>query len=267
VREFSDRGGIDDNRKIVIETEEPIADPILGMWDLPSYEVRDGHLRGRVCDDLAGVAAIMATLEELATLDRTELPTVTAVFTRAEEAGFCGALCLVDSEESAALLPPTSLIVSVEISGATPGAKLGGGAIVRVGDKASFFDQDLLEMMWRATAAARETGHLNVRRALMDLGTCEATAFAAKGYRAAGVCVPVGNYHNMDFDLGEIGPEHVSVHDLEMLQRLLVTVARECGRAEGADEALQSAMRDLTDRGRRNLRPALPTAAAQREGG
>ena len=65
-----------------------------------------------------------------------------------------------------------------------------------------------------------------MQRCLMDGGSCEATAFVGFGFRAGGLCLPLGNYHN-------IGPgqrpraEYVSVSDLEQLVTLTVTAASE----------------------------------------
>jgi hypothetical protein len=60
----------------------------------------------------------------------------------------------------------------------------------------------------------------------MDGGSCEATAFAAYGYRVGGLCLPLGNYHN-------IGPgkrpaaEFVGASDLVGLVALTVEAARQ----------------------------------------
>ena len=76
---------------------------------------------------------------------------------------------------------------------------------------------------WFLGATARGAG-LAVQRALMDGGACEASAFAGFGYRVAGLCVPLGNYHN-------IGPglkprsEYVRVNDLVGLGNLTMAAA------------------------------------------
>ena len=45
----------------------------------------------------------------------------------------------------------------------------------------------------------------------MPGGTCEATVYDAYGYTAAAVCIPLGNYHNMDRGKKKIGPEYIDV--------------------------------------------------------
>ena len=62
----------------------------------------------------------------------------------------------------------------------------------------------------------------------MDGGACEATAFCASGYRASGVALPLGAYHNADTAPDGspcVGPEHVRVDDYRAEVRLLVEIA------------------------------------------
>ena len=61
------------------------------MWGFPAWSLQDGRIVGRVCDDLMGAAAALAVLDELARR-RPEGVAVWALFTRAEEIGFLGAL-------------------------------------------------------------------------------------------------------------------------------------------------------------------------------
>jgi endoglucanase len=56
----------------------------------------------------------------------------------------------------------------------------------------------------------------------MDGGTCEATAAIAFGFKAMGISIPLGNYHNQSFEggpesRGEWGPapEFVHITDIE----------------------------------------------------
>jgi endoglucanase len=71
-------------------------------------------------------------------------------------------------------------------------------------------------------------------------GSCEATAFGAYGYRAAGLCLPLGNYHNMgnldEVELGS-GPavpamEIISLSDFHGLIDLLLIA---CAAVDGED--------------------------------
>jgi putative aminopeptidase FrvX len=100
-------------------------------------------------------------------------------------------------------------VLSLECSKALPEAPQGSGVIVRVGDRLSTFD-DALTSTVRATAEAAGVTH---RRKLMDGGVCEASVFCAAGYRASGLAVPLGNYHNAADDGSGIAPETVLVDD------------------------------------------------------
>ncbi len=51
------------------------------------------------------------------------------------------------------------------------------------------------------------------QRKLMDGGTCESTAYVAFGYQATGLCLALGNYHNMNEKTGKLDSEYVSVTD------------------------------------------------------
>src|SRR4028118_1698993 len=79
-----------------------------------------------------------------------------------------------------------------------------------------------------APAAARWPGSPSrFQRALMPGGTCEATVYDAYGFKAASICVPLGNYHNMDKAKGRIGPEYIDLNDWASMVKLFVRVARE----------------------------------------
>ena len=71
--------------------------------------------------------------------------------------------------------------------------------IIRVGDKTSIFNSAFTYFLTQqAEALAKKDKSFKYQRALMPGGTCEATVYDAWGYIAAAVCVPLGNYHNMD---------------------------------------------------------------------
>lgn len=186
------------------------------MWDLPACEVKDGRIHSRACDDLINCATILALFHEL---ERTQAEaSVMGLFSRAEEVGFVGAIYLAKSGE----VPHDVTIVSLECSSErSPGAgKMGEGVIIRVGDKTSIFsDADTRALT--TLAAEQKIPH---QRCLMSGGTCEATAYQLYGYRAAALCVALGNYHNCGPDT-TIAPEFVSVVDVEGMVRLLVAAA------------------------------------------
>ncbi|MFH0889396.1 MAG: hypothetical protein V1871_09350 [Planctomycetota bacterium] len=196
----------------------------IAMWDLPSYEIRNGLIISRVCDDLIGVAASLCTLNELARLKPAGV-TVQGLFTRSEEIGFMGALEAIRLKT----VPKNATVLSLETSKALANAPQGNGVILRVGDRASIFNPDMTDALWQvAGQLAKKDRTFKCQRRLMDGGTCEATVFCATGYRASGLAVPLGNYHNQAFDARhrpQIGAETVNVDDFICEIRLLVELA------------------------------------------
>jgi len=180
----------------------------IAMWDFPAFDLADGRITGRVCDDLLGVAAILACLEELQA--RRPDATVWGLLTRAEEVGFLGAIEAI----RLGTVPPSASVLSLECSKALPSAPQGDGVIVRVGDRMSIFAPGLTESLRvAADAVARRDPTFRYQRRLMDGGACEATAFCASGYRASGLAVPLGNYHNASDEGIGVAAEHVLVDD------------------------------------------------------
>src|SRR4030095_16029840 len=98
---------------------------------------------------------------------------------------------------------------------------MGGGAILRVGDRTSIFDSDTMGSL----AEIAKVAEIPVQRCLMSGGTCEATAYQLYGYRCGALCVALGNYHNCGPD-ETIAPEFVSLDDVRSLVRLCVEIAR-----------------------------------------
>lgn len=182
------------------------------MWDLPAFEVREGRIHSRACDDLIGCAAIVAMFQEL---ERSEAEgACLGLFTRAEEVGFVGAIELARSGR----LPRETVVVSLETSSERGGpVKMGDGVIVRVGDRTSIFDSAATANL---AQIAREA-EIPVQRSLMSGGTCEATAYQLYGYRTSGLCVALGNYHNCGPE-EQIAAEYVSVDDAVGMARLCV---------------------------------------------
>jgi hypothetical protein len=50
--------------------------------------------------------------------------------------------------------------------------------------------------------------------------------YDAYGYTSAAVCVPLGNYHNMDRAKKKIAPEYIDVSDWKNMLKLFVHLAR-----------------------------------------
>ncbi len=179
------------------------------------FEVKfdNEKVEAAACDDIVGCAVIVEAFKEVARLGIET--TFHAAFTRAEEVGFLGAWHLGKHWP----FGKEAVFLSVENSRPVNGAELGEGPIVRVGDKLSVFDNQLVELLMRTAA---EQG-IRVQRALLDAGACEASALQACGIRSAGVSVPLGNYHNIGEDESVV-PEFVMLDDVRAMVRLLVAL-------------------------------------------
>jgi putative aminopeptidase FrvX len=194
-----------------------------GMFDVGAGRVKGKRFLSRVCDDLAGAAAALAMLDSLIGT-RTKSP-IAVLLTRAEEEGFIGAMAAVRARPS--LLKKTDRVIAIECSAAQPYAPQGAGCIVRVGDRTSVFNSAISYFITeQATVLAKVDKTFKYQRALMPGGTCEATVYDAYGYTAGSICVPLGNYHNMDKATGRIAAEYIDLNDWTSMVRLFVTIAR-----------------------------------------
>lgn len=241
--------------RVRLHAARPVAPGRLGTWDLPAFRRarRDPDLlETRSADDLAGVAAILAVLEQAERIDPARRADVRGLFTRAEEVGFVGAIAAARG----GTLPPGARIVAIEASKALAHAPQGGGPILRVGDRTSVFDDGLTRWLGRvATELAGPRGdRFRWQRRLMDGGTCESTAYQLYGYRCAALCVPLGNYHNMS-ERGRIAVESIRLSDLVGLVRFFEGMIRrdaDCPR-EGAPDPLRARLEKRFRGARRSL--------------
>lgn len=214
----------------------------IATWELPPARIEDGLLHTNACDDLAAAGAALAAFDVLRDVRRsgTAAGDVRLLFTRAEEIGFIGALAACRARS----LPPGARLLALENSRSFDDSPIGGGPIVRVGDRLSIFSPSLTgAVAARAeqlggpahpTAAQKQSDLSSWRwqRKLMAGGACEATVFCAYGYEATCLCLPLGNYHNMG-DLAavqagtfkgrpRVAPEFISLADFRGLVDLLV---------------------------------------------
>ncbi len=247
-------------------------------WDLPDSIIEDDRLHAPACDDLAAVASALCAMDELTSNANSADPAATNVqllFTRAEEVGFVGAIaaCKLNT------IPPGARIIALENSRSFDDSPIGGGPIVRVGDRLSVFSptltaavakiaQQLTGESDRKVGSASDGGALQPdaiepienfawQRKLMPGGACEATAFQAYGHESTCVCLPLGNYHNMgELDSVEqavkaksdsihapIKPEVIAISDFHNLVELLIA----CGRHLGTVEPITTRLDKLYD--------------------
>ncbi len=174
-------------------------------------------------DDLTGVFAIIETARALwrraANRDRAFI----GLLTRAEEVGFVGAVAHLETgwlqQRRRSLIA-----ISLEASRTLPGAHIGKGPVVRLGDRRTVFDAGGLRLLSDLAGRVLPDAH---QRRIMDGGSCEATAMTAWGVPAIGLSVPLGNYHNQGFEGGPDcrgpggpAPEFVAIDDVAGLLRL-----------------------------------------------
>ncbi len=219
----------------------------VGVWELPGQEIVDGVLHTNACDDLAAVAAALSAMEELrlAAAAGETLQDTRVLFTRAEEIGFVGAI----GASRDATMPKDSRVIALENSRSFEDSPIGGGPIVRVGDRVSVFTPELTGAVARVaediaggpaqvTASQKQSEGPKWRwqRKLMAGGACEASVFCAYGYQSTCVCLPLGNYHNMaglaeaqagtNKERPRVGREYIAISDYFGMVELLVG----CGR-------------------------------------
>lgn len=254
---------LDEGKKHVGETPAPaerLAVGDVGVWELPAAEEIEGCMHTWACDDLAALAAALAAYDVLYRAQR-EAGTkggrresaeverqgggrgqdVRLLFTRAEEIGFIGAIaaCRLGT------MPRNARVLALENSRSFPESPIGGGPIVRVGDRLSVFSPGLTAAVAsraeeiaggpaevRASQKQSERPAWRWQRKLMAGGACEATVFCHAGYESTCLCLPLGNYHNMA-DLAavqagtnatppKVGREFISLADFDGLVDLLV---------------------------------------------
>jgi endoglucanase len=237
-----------------LQVASPVRPGTPGMFDLGEARTRGQRMHARVCDDLAGVASALVAIDRL----HRHPPTspVALLLTRAEEQGFIGAIASV---EHPTLLRRDDLLISLECSAEQPYAPQGRGVIVRVGDRTSVFDSSLTAfLVEQAETLAKADATFRHQRSLMPGGTCEATVFDAWGYTAAALCVPLGNYHNMNAERETLAAEHIHLGDWSHLVQLLEQVGRQ---AHAFEPGMRPLRRLLTRRFAR-FRPLLDHPAA-----
>src|SRR2546425_5671949 len=215
-----------------------------GVFELGDFRLAADRVHARQLDDLAGCAVSLAAVDRAA---RRPSLNLRALLTRAEEVGFVGTLAGI----SEGLVPRNAWVINAEASKAIPGVAIGGGPVIRVGDRQRTFDRRAEDLL--AAARERLPPSRPVQRALMTGGTCEATPWTVFGYRATGIAIPLGNYHNQGQE-DRLRPEVVAVQDLATAVDLVELAATSVPRALRRDEALRG-------RVSRYLREQAPASA------
>ncbi len=225
-------------KRVIARLEKPadtIAPGDVARWIFPGptppFIDDDNRLHTHACDDLAAVAAALGLLDVVGR--RKGFEHVGVLFTVAEEVGFIGAIAACEAKTP----PKRARLICLENSRSFAESPIGGGPIVRVGDRISVFSPALTNRISGIMEnQASDKDPIRWQRKLMPGGACEATVFSAYGYASTCVCLPLGNYHNMvDIDgvrtgtvkRPRVGPEFISVDDFHGLVDLLrLTCAR-----------------------------------------
>ncbi len=221
-----------------------------GVFELTDFQLEDTRVRARQLDDLAGSAVSLAVMERVC---GGRGGNVHALLTRAEEIGFVGSL----GAAADGRIPANAWVINVEASKALPGAGIGSGPVIRVGDRRTTFNAAAESLLLEARDRLPKSRP--VQRFLMSGGTCEATVWNLYGYRATGVAVPLGNYHNQGPE-GRLAAEVVSAKDLATAVDLIEQAARRPQAASAREDLLRGRFsRYLRQYGRRlqTSRPKL----------
>jgi endoglucanase len=208
--------------RVRIRVRHPVSAGTPGMWDQGEGRIKGRKFYSRVCDDLAGAAAALTMIEQLA--KRPPRAQIAVLLTRAEEEGFIGAIAAAQRPR---LLRKSDRIIAIETSAMQPYAPQANGAIIRIGDRTSIFHSGFTQFIQnQAALLAKRDRKFQYQRALMPGGTCEATVYDAYGFTAGSICVALGNYHNMDTVRGKIAPEYIDLSDWQIMVKLFVQVAK-----------------------------------------
>ena len=206
--------------KAAIPAQRIAAKKIYGSFDFRAPVWKSGQrIYTRAADDLVGVFAILETARAMLRKGaEQERETFIGLLTRGEEVGFVGAVAHLED----GLLTKAKrkvIAVSLEASRTLPGALIGKGPVVRLGDWRTVFDPGGLKVLSDLATKVLPGAH---QRRIMDGGSCEATAMTAWGITTIGISIPLGNYHNEGYEGGmdckaerAPAPEFVHMQDIE----------------------------------------------------
>jgi endoglucanase len=223
--------------RLVRSSADAIGPGDIARWVFgrPMPFAEGGNIYTHACDDLAAVAAALATLDSLR--GRRDTDHVGVLLTRAEEIGFIGAIAACKHKA----VPKSARLICLENSRSFAESPIGAGPIVRVGDKMSVFEPNLTNQISLLMMEHQKANPaFRFQRKLMPGGTCEATTFSTFGYQSTCICLPLGNYHNMteidEVNNGKrpakVGPEFISLADFHGMIELLIITATQLDSAK-----------------------------------
>lgn len=188
------------------EDKKTSAKKIFGGFNFRSPVWQSGkRLYTRAADDLVGVFAILETARQMQVAAKgNKCPPFIGLLTRGEEVGFVGAVAHLELGLLNKATRPV-VAVSLEASRTLPGAIIGKGPVVRLGDWRTVFESGGLKVLSDLAVKLLPGKH---QRRVMDGGSCEATAMTAWGIKTIGISLPLGNYHNEGYEGGMDCPAH-----------------------------------------------------------
>ena len=172
------------------------------------YRTGEHRVVSPALDDRAACALLVAVMQELPATD----DTIIAVFTTQEEVGCRGA-------KTAAFSVEPDLGLALDVTGTCdapeekfPAVKLGEGAAVKVMDRASISNPELVE----ALLAAAKRGEIAVQREILPYGGTDACAMQTSraGVPVATVSIPCRYIHSPC--------EMIDLRDLDACKKLLI---------------------------------------------
>ena len=209
----------------------PPAQKLFGGFKFRNPVWKSGSLLyTKAADDLVGVFCVVATaLEVFGKRNAKKQQPFIGLLTRGEEVGFIGAIGHFELGWLQKARRPV-LCVSLEASRTLPGAKVGKGPVLRLGDRRTMFHSGGMQLL---TELAEKVLPKQYQRRVMDGGTCEGTAATAYGFPTIALSVPLGNYHNEGYEGGPDcrglygpAPEFVHLDDVEGQRKLCSTLMR-----------------------------------------
>ncbi len=228
---------------VTVNVKEPVHPGTPGMWDFPDPVIKKGCIHARACDDLAGASAMLASIDDL--VRRKVNGEAYFLFTRAEEVGFIGAMAACKM----GTIPKKCVVVAIETSSQRTNARIGDGPILRVGDKSTTFTSNATAFCASvADDLGKKDRSFHYQRRLMDGGTCESSAYCHLGYDATGICIALGNYHNVNDNGKKLSPEYVSLDDYAQLVKWFVALVSTSRRYDGTNPDFDASLVDLQNR-------------------
>jgi endoglucanase len=180
----------------------------IGMWDFPPFKIGTKFLHSRNCDDSIGCILLLMLIDHC---NQNNICTPFSVlFTCAEEAGLYGTKFICQQKS----INYENVIISIETSKELPIAKIHDGVIIRVGDAHSIFTPSVTDTIITVAKSLKANNpEFSFQRKLMDGGVCEASIFSQFDYKTGALSIPLGNYHNRNFEKRTTEAEYVSIKD------------------------------------------------------